>query len=73
MPQSLMIGAAQGAKRQRSADGRLVEGIDQTPTQNEPGSNADPGTAPSKPNVRMPPYLEKTRSGKLTKLHCCFH
>lgn len=64
MPQSLIIGNAQREKRQRSADGRLVEGYEHGLDHEHKEANVVTGTTPSKPSIRMPPYLEKSRSGK---------
>ena len=62
MPQSLIIGA-QGAKRQRSADGRPPEAEIDT-TQNESKGKAMSGVSLSRSSVRIPPYLEKSRGGR---------
>lgn len=68
MPQSLIIGAVQGAKRQRSADGRAIGSHEQAASEaNNSDGNTVSGKILAKPNVRMPPYLEKSRSGMLTE------
>ena len=80
MPQSLIIGSSQGipTKRQRSTDGRANGGQEATVEHDDAGrSSLVPNTTPSKPSVQMPPYLEKTRSGKSfiigisCRLTCC--
>lgn len=66
MPQSLLISDPQqigsSGKRQRSADGRESQSLPASAGQD--GSTRMTGPTQLKSNVRMPPYLEKSRNGE---------
>lgn len=70
MPQSLLVstppqGGGSSAKRQRSADGRNSQSLP-TSTSQDALTKTRKATGPTRlrSNVRMPPYLEKSRNGK---------
>lgn len=70
MPQSLIVSTpprSSSTKRQRSADSRMPHPHPRSTSAGRNGSNvagSGTGRTPLKPNVRIPAYLEKSKSGK---------